>query len=1299
MSIPESLSGEVLRAALLSLLTLCKKPVILLVAPGGYGKTVAVAQWMRTQKDPCVWVTERALSTTGERLLQEICRQLRGLQKLPPVDSRVTLEDVLLLLDRQRDVPVKLVFDGLDGASRETMLLLARLCRGMPAGHQVVLCCRSPRLEGFQQLFIKQQVEVFTAEHLAFSVQECTRVVGRPYTQREYERSRGWCQEVCHQHQSQFVYDPKAYIEELALELDEAVAPALPLLLQRDVWCESDFPQPETLWKLLESGVPLLPVDLLHYQLHPLLQEWLLDQHQGDADLPTGDLDLGVALQMVRRLVASDQLETLMPWLDRTVREWLRQDQFDAIVTVLETLDVQTLSPFLRTALAEAHLNLAHVDLSERMLLDQVQDGLPTSRTFANLALIALRRDRLDEAKSMLDQGKLVAMDAEDELWVTGLEVYHQLRISNVQRAVELADFCVTLARSTGLQEMLILSHCRMAYVERIRQNPRGVEYHTGEALRFALHQGLVHKAAIAVNALADQQKDLGLYQKALENITTAIGGMHSKHPYTGVMYGTRGLIFTEMGNFEEALRDLQESQRLLHLHHNHHAAMLPAAFITYCLYRLGHFEELNRHFQAFDDHVQLNPSPNNQDGRLDYHPLASCICHYANGKKREALQALEEVVVSERNSWLDSVLLAQLFRCKIKHELKEVHQKDADLLMRIIESRDTGVMVGMYYDEFSGVLDHFIERGWHARTLQELVQHRQPHFNPIQKIRIEMLGKPRLLIGDREVKIPNNYPAMALIYLHLHRGSFSTTLRMTDHLWREDLQERKARSNRASAACSMLKKVLRDFDATYEDLVIKDPREGLQLNEKFEVTSDLDPYLHPQNLGLDEQLELLQKLVELHRLPGMFFGTITTDWAESVREQIREAATDMARMLAEDRALRGDHLQALELLEMGLQIDPHAFELMEQAINYARTARQFERAADLGQRLSEVVGKDLSLRHQLVHHPVEVLGTFTLHQLLLGMDLRLQPDCNSGTLVSNELESAPFTSMILSWNGAAPAGSTLEVAVRVKIAGEWSGFYSYGQWSEANRASTPPRKDPHGHMDTDVLKLYSPATCYQYRVTFNRLEGAPSPALWQMTVLTTGEEPLPSSHTSDQTTWGTELQVPSMSQLTFEEGAGWCSPTCLKMVFGHHGVKVSVPELAQRVYDSTYRGTGNWVFNTAAAAAYGLRGYVHRLTGLPEAEHFIARGLPLVLSLSWKEGELTGAPLTRSTGHLILLVGFTREGHPIVHDPAALRIEDVRRVYDRLELEKLWLRHSLGMCYVIEPVGTSQNQKAHLLR
>jgi hypothetical protein len=79
---------------------------------------------------------------------------------------------------------------------------------------------------------------------------------------------------------------------------------------------------------------------------------------------------------------------------------------------------------------------------------------------------------------------------------------------------------------------------------------------------------------------------------------------------------------------------------------------------------------------------------------------------------------------------------------------------------------------------------------------------------------------------------------------------------------------------------------------------------------------------------------------------------------------------------------------------------------------------------------------------------------------------------------------------------------------------------------------------------------------------------------------------------------------------------------------------------------------------------------------------------VPLILSYAWQRGELTGAPLGSSSGHLVVLVGFDRAGNPIINDPAAPGGASVRRTYPRAQLESLWLEHSGGTVYVITPPG-----------
>jgi hypothetical protein len=132
------------------------------------------------------------------------------------------------------------------------------------------------------------------------------------------------------------------------------------------------------------------------------------------------------------------------------------------------------------------------------------------------------------------------------------------------------------------------------------------------------------------------------------------------------------------------------------------------------------------------------------------------------------------------------------------------------------------------------------------------------------------------------------------------------------------------------------------------------------------------------------------------------------------------------------------------------------------------------------------------------------------------------------------------------------------------------------------------------------------------------------------------------------------------------------------------------VPHVARMTYDANLRGTGNWPFNTAYAAVLTGEGFVTRLRNLREAQRFIAAGIPVVASVAFGRGELDGAPISSTNGHLMVIVGFRANGDVVVNDPAASTRAGVRRTYDRGQFEDAWLQRlrggngSGGVAYVI---------------
>ncbi|GAA0357463.1 peptidase C39 family protein [Actinoallomurus spadix] len=312
---------------------------------------------------------------------------------------------------------------------------------------------------------------------------------------------------------------------------------------------------------------------------------------------------------------------------------------------------------------------------------------------------------------------------------------------------------------------------------------------------------------------------------------------------------------------------------------------------------------------------------------------------------------------------------------------------------------------------------------------------------------------------------------------------------------------------------------------------------------------------------------------------------------------------------------------------------------------------------------------------------------------------------------------------LIASWNASTPHGSWLQVEMRGHTGtGAETKWYVMGRWAaddpgeggDINRTSVPGQKDDNGNVDIDTFVAKNSLTSYQLRVTLYRLPGRHvRPVLRSvgaMASLVPSRTTVPVSPLGGAE--GIELKVPAYSQEIHKGqypeydngGEAWCSPTSTSMVVAYWRRGPSRKDLAwvdrsyadpqvdyaaRNVYDHNYQGAGNWPFNTAYAARFGLNGFITRLRSLTELERFIKAGVPVVTSQSFKAAELPGAGYS-TNGHLFVVVGFTKDGDPIINDPASPSDAAVRHVYPRAAFETVWQRSSSsgGIAYIMYPPG-----------
>jgi hypothetical protein len=277
-----------------------------------------------------------------------------------------------------------------------------------------------------------------------------------------------------------------------------------------------------------------------------------------------------------------------------------------------------------------------------------------------------------------------------------------------------------------------------------------------------------------------------------------------------------------------------------------------------------------------------------------------------------------------------------------------------------------------------------------------------------------------------------------------------------------------------------------------------------------------------------------------------------------------------------------------------------------------------------------------------------------------------------------------PFTWAVASWNGA---GEEISLQVRVQIHARWSPWFSFGRWSSTGAKASLARQEAEGFgkLSTDTLTLTEQTTTWQMQVQLRR---ATLKRAWLCGAMPSAR----SAEPAHLPAWGIDLPVPGLSQMIYEGGKVWCSPTSLAMVMAYWGHRESIPEqVVPGVYDPVYDGTGNWPFNTAYAGARGFVAWVDRLPGFADLERWIARGVPVICSVAYSREWLPNAVYPLTGGHLLVVRGFTEAGDVICNDPAADSDDGVRVVYQRDLFRRAWLDRG-GVVYLLHPEDWGTN-------
>ena len=300
-------------------------------------------------------------------------------------------------------------------------------------------------------------------------------------------------------------------------------------------------------------------------------------------------------------------------------------------------------------------------------------------------------------------------------------------------------------------------------------------------------------------------------------------------------------------------------------------------------------------------------------------------------------------------------------------------------------------------------------------------------------------------------------------------------------------------------------------------------------------------------------------------------------------------------------------------------------------------------------------------------------------------------PDCLRGVeaLPVAARAGADTLLMLPTWTPRQPAAHLLPsfapltdapVAFRFEVSaladGEWSSWAASATIGAADFAPLPSAAPPLA-CDVDVFRAAPAVDAVRLRV---RVRAAAS-ARW-VVALSAADAAPPDLRGADGAV--ARLAVPAFSQMEADAalGARICSPTSVAMVLGYWGRAAAPAALAAEVLHPALDIYGVWPAAIRAAAARGVAGYLLRFPGWSAARWCLERGIPIVASVRYAAGELTGAAVAATPGHLLVLVGL-EGGDVLVNDPAAPTAASVPRRYRADEFGKVWLARG-GVGYVL---------------
>jgi len=305
---------------------------------------------------------------------------------------------------------------------------------------------------------------------------------------------------------------------------------------------------------------------------------------------------------------------------------------------------------------------------------------------------------------------------------------------------------------------------------------------------------------------------------------------------------------------------------------------------------------------------------------------------------------------------------------------------------------------------------------------------------------------------------------------------------------------------------------------------------------------------------------------------------------------------------------------------------------------------------------------------------------------------LVLEEGLLEGTYESDIYETLFFTDAVASWAATSSKQATVELFVRLRVNGEWSRYFSYGEWGLGNENKmTTGQSDNLVTLSQDelIVRNSSTANALQFKAILRR--NASTDASPELALIAAALNIPDYKFNVDTSKLRQEVDydVPKLYQHVVPEiGNQICSPTSATMLLQYYGHKLT--DIGEYEYPHEYIARlfndygnnifGNWVYNTVGISAFGEISYVKRMYSSDELLYHLDSVGPVSASVRGTLVGESGYSWTTS-GHLIVVRGYRIEDDQVyilANDP------NLKDVYEEYKLEN-FMSFWRNVVYIVE--------------